>query len=121
MAAENGEVGHIGGITSRYRQHHGGSWSPLTPMKRAQNSSTLFGYLEAHFGDRYEQVIRETRGHILWSYMSEAMQSRDWKTARKLFWMSLPDRFSFLLRHAPLDIPRVLGKVYLPAVFSPTK
>lgn len=89
LSAEQGPVGCIPEVTSVYRLHRGGLWSPQDLLTKAEQGIELFDYINAYFQGRYKRIIRKTLGEITWYYMSEALWGDDLISARKLFIMSL--------------------------------
>ncbi len=121
LAAERGVVGLLPIVTSCYRQHQGGLWSPLGPAAKGEASTALFQNLKAHLDGHYVKTCRQTLSDILWFYMSEAMQTRDWAAARKLYWQSLRvDPVGLLLRNG-LAVVAVWLRLHFPAAYRTLK
>lgn len=117
LCAETGPAGLIPEVTSAYRLHEGGVWSPLDKLQKAQRGIKLFETLDAHFNHRYNKLIRRTLSNILWSYMAEALDSGDRTSARKLFWSSMHYRRPSL-KPSLLRIQLVVAmRLYLPTIY----
>jgi len=117
LAAQNGTAGLLPIVTSRYRQHPGGLWSPLSPLAKGVASTALFGKLESHLGRAYAATCRETLAGILWSYMSEAIQAGDRKAASKLFWHAVRTRPGSLLGRNARAVGAAGLRIHLPALY----
>lgn len=121
LAAEKRGAGLLPIVTSRYRQHSGGVWSPRSPVSKGAASTGLFRNLEQHLGKKYVETCHQTLAAILWSYMSEAIDVGDWSAARKLFRQSLHENFTGLLRSRPRAVIVVFFRIYFPHVYSKMK
>ena len=117
LAAENGEVGHIGGVTSCYREHEGGAWSHKPALHKAASSRALFSQLEQYLAPEYRETIRNALAGILWSYMSEAIDSGDVPAARRLFWQVLIHGLPRRVRQRPAILPTVFARTHLPGLY----
>ena len=73
LVASRGDAGVIHAELSTYRLHGGGVWAPLSPLQRATRSRELFRTLCHHFPHCYRRQFHLTLSHILWSYLSEAL------------------------------------------------
>jgi glycosyltransferase involved in cell wall biosynthesis len=118
LAAQNGTAGLLPVVTSHYRQHPGGLWSPRSPRAKGEASTDLFRKLEAHLGSPYVETCRQTLAGILWSYMSEAIEAGDWGAARKLYWQALRENPRGLLRGQGGVIPVAGLRVHFPALYQ---
>lgn len=116
LCAEQGSAVLLPEVVSTYRLHDGGVWSPSNGLKKATQGIALFERLNRHFDHRYEGVIRETLGEILWSYMAEAMAVEDFGTARALFSMAVPYRVRRLSSIRVRTIASAWTRVFLPPV-----
>ena len=121
LAAENGTVGMLPMFTSRYRQHDGGLWSPRSPVAKAGASTDLFCRLEQHLDAAYTNMCRSTLTGILWSYMSEAIEAKDWPAARQLYRQCLRRDFFRLIQTRPKDMLIVFLRIYFPASYQKLK
>lgn len=89
LCAEKGPVGFLPEVTSVYRLHEGGIWSPSDNRGKALKSIKLFENIDLYFEGRYRNLIRQTVSNIIWSYMAESLDAGDLAGARKLFWLSM--------------------------------
>ena len=96
LCAEKGPVGFIPEITSVYRLHEGGIWSPSDNMGKASKGIRLFENIDRYFDGRYRNIIRRTLSNIIWSYMGESLDAGDLESARKLYWLSMGYQLSIL-------------------------
>lgn len=117
LAAQQGAVGHVGGVTSRYREHRGGAWSQRPPLERAAASQALFRRFEQHLGHAYRDVVRDALAAILWSYMASALEAGDLAAARRLFWQVLGRGLPRSVRRRPLSVPTVFCRAHLPRLY----
>jgi glycosyltransferase involved in cell wall biosynthesis len=117
LAAQNGSGGLLPIVTSRYRQHPGGVWSPRKPLDRGAASSDLFSKLESHLGSSYSATCRQTLARILWSYMAEAVEAGDRLAARKLFWQSLRIRPFNIFHQQGHSVFAAALRIHLPALY----
>lgn len=118
LAAQNATAGLLPMVTSHYRQHPGGLWSPRSPLAKGEASRDLFGKLAMHLGEPYAETCRQTLAGILWSYMSEAIAAGDWIAARKLYWQALRENPRHLLRGQGTAIPVAGLRVHFPALYQ---
>lgn len=89
LATQQGTARLIPEITSVYRHHTGGSWSPLSWQHKADKSIFLFKTMANHFEPRYKKMFYQTLGGILWFYMSESLNNQEIYLSKKLFFKSL--------------------------------
>jgi glycosyltransferase involved in cell wall biosynthesis len=117
LCAEKGPAGFLPQVTSVYRLHEGGIWSPSDTIGKASKGIKLFENIDRYFNGRYRKLIHQTLGNIIWSYMGESLAVGDRISARRLFWLSIHYRslrlgFSaFRLRLA------VFLRLYFPLIF----
>ena len=89
LATQKGLAGLIPEITSVYRHHAGGGWSPLSLKDKADKSTHLFQTMGEYFNKRYKGFFDKTLGNILWFYMSEAIKNEQFFLSKILFWQSI--------------------------------
>lgn len=114
LCAESGSVGFLPEITSVYRLHEGGIWSPSDNLSKASKGIRLFENIDRHFAGRYRKLIRQTLGNIIWSYMAESLEASDRTSARKLFWLSMRYRFPML----EFSVLKLQAAVFMRLYFS---
>jgi hypothetical protein len=105
-------------VTSRYRQHAGGIWSPRSQLSKAAASTALFHKLDQHFGEQYAETCRRTLTAILWSYMSEAIEKKDWPSARQLYRQCLREDFWVLISTRTKAVVIVFFRIYFPTIYG---
>lgn len=90
LATQAGKrAGLIPEITSVYRLHSGGNWSAISLEKKARNGTDLFHKMREFFEKEYRDLFNQTLSHILFYYLSEALQRKEFSLARKLYWQSI--------------------------------
>lgn len=89
LATQTGLAGLIPEITSVYRYHTRGSWSPLSLQEKADKSTHLFQIMAQHFEERYRVIFNQVLGNILFFYTSNAISYKEQKIAKKIFWISI--------------------------------
>lgn len=85
LAAQHGKAGLIPEATSVYRLHPGGLWSTLDAAGKANRSIHLFATLKSHFPAPCGPAFDRTLGHILWSYVGEAVRRGDRRGVRAVY------------------------------------
>jgi glycosyltransferase involved in cell wall biosynthesis len=113
LCAEKGPVGLIPQITSAYRLHQGGIWSPVAYTRKARGGIHLFKILDKHFNYRHHALIDKTLRDIIWSYIAEALAAGDKKSARKLYWQSIRHGSPGLIASRLRDNLVLLSRLYL--------
>ena len=117
LCAEQGQVGCLPEVTSVYRLHQGGIWSPQHVQDKATQGIDLFEHVNEYFHHQYNSLIRRTLGEILWYYMSEALEQNDKATAKELLGKSLRyqlPRFSIRRLRSAVGC---VARLYVPALF----
>ncbi len=117
LCAEQGPVGCLPEVTSVYRLHQGGSWSPQHVQNKATRGRHLFEHINDYFHYRYNSLIRKTLGEIFWYYMSEAMEQNDRASARQMLWISLRYQFPWFSLQRIRSVAGSVARLYLPLLF----
>ena len=117
FAAENGSVGLLPEVTSCYRQHEGGNWSPRSQLSKGEASTELFHLLSRHLGGKYAKTCRETLAGILWSYLQESFELGDRSAARRLYWQSLREDWWGRLRNMPKNVVVLFVWIHFPGFY----
>ena len=121
LAAENGIAGLLPTVTSRYRQHEGGIWSPRSELSKAESSTGLFRKLSQHLDEEYSDTCRSTLTSILWSYMSEAIDKNDWAGARQLYRQCMREDFWGQITTRPRALLVVFIRIHFPTAYIKLK
>jgi glycosyltransferase involved in cell wall biosynthesis len=59
LAAAEGAVGYVDGLTSVYRVHSAGVWSRLDLREQLRELSRMYHRLNSHFSFQYDEVVQE--------------------------------------------------------------
>lgn len=118
LCAEQGSVGLLPELTSVYRLHEGGIWSPVDMLDKAAKGINLFEHINKYFHYQYDSLIRKTLGQIIWFYMSEALQANDRKAGKKLLRLSIKFQFPVIGFAQCRAILVVLIRLYLPFLYQ---
>ena len=111
LAAEQGEVGIVPEVTSRYRQHPGGIWSQRRLLDKADASTQLFRQLASHVSAKHRDACSETLASILWFYMSEAMQEGDWEGAKDLWHQAMDENGAWLREQQGARVAKARARI----------
>jgi len=121
LCAEKGPVGFLPEVTSVYRLHDGGIWSLSDNIGKASKGIKLFENIDRYFDGRYTELIHQTLGNIIWSYMAESLEADDRASAKKLFWSAMHYQFP-RLKLSLLRIQLVVAmRLYLPMIYEGIK
>lgn len=113
LATQQGLAGLIPKVTSVYRHHRGGVWSPLSLENKADRSAYLFQKLKTYFDEKYKKIFDTTLGDILWFYMSEALKINQINLAKKLFSQSVMLMRLNLQGHSFFNLIKAFLKLYI--------
>lgn len=113
LATQTGLAGLIPEITSVYRHHTEGGWSPLSWENKADKSTHLFQIMRDFFDKKHQKLFNNALADILWFYMSEAILQNQVKVAKKLFFKSIK-YYNNISYFNSIKI----GKVFMKLLFS---
>lgn len=88
LAARHGDAGVIDAELSVYRLHGGGVWAPLKPVDKAHRSQQLFTELKRQLPAQ-RTLLSSTLSSVLWSYLAEALDTRQSRDATSILAMAV--------------------------------